>query len=137
MRSSPKGPKRKRSSAAPTSVDDAVVVTSDAAATDGVAAASPALMVALASNCVVKDAAAFKVSLCAVADSDEPVVLDAGNVERIDTATIQLLCAFVRERVDRNRTVVWQGASAALIEAARLLGVQALLALPAGGENSR
>lgn len=89
---------------------------------------------ALASNCTVKDAAALKVSLCAVVNADEPVMLDAGGVERIDTATIQLLCAFVRERVGRSQGVVWQGTSAALLEAARLLGVQTLLALPSCSE---
>jgi ABC-type transporter Mla MlaB component len=134
MRSSSKSQKRKRSSTAAPPPDEAVMETSDAAPTDGVAAPSPSLVVALASNCVVKDAVAFKVSLCAVADSEEPVVLDAGGVERIDTATIQLLCAFVRERVGRGQAVVWQGASAALLEAARLLGVQTLLVLPSGGE---
>lgn len=105
-----------------------------AAPSDSVAAASPAVVVALASNCSVKDAGALKDSLCAVADAAEPVVLDAGSVERIDTATVQLLCAFVRERVGRNQAVVWQGVSAVLLEAARLLGVQALLALPPCGE---
>lgn len=134
MRSSPKSPKRKRSSAAEQPLEDASAATPGAVDTNSVAAASPAVVVALASNCVVKDAAAFKVSLCAIADSDEPVVFDAGSVERIDTATIQLLCAFVRDRVGRNKTVVWQGASAALQESARLLGVQTLLALPARGE---
>lgn len=130
MRSSPKSPKRKRSSAAALRAADAVVPASEAAVADGVAAAAPAHAIALASNCTVKDAAALKVSLCAVVNADEPVVLDAGSVERIDTATIQLLCAFVRERVERSQAVVWQGTSAALLEAARLLGVQTLLALP-------
>lgn len=121
MRSSPKSPKRKRSSAAASRADDAVVST-------------PAATVALASNCTVKDAAALKVSLCAVVNEQEPVLLDAGSVERIDTATVQLLCAFVRERAEHSRGVTWQGTSAALLEAARLLGVQTLLALPPCGE---
>lgn len=116
MRSSTKSPKRKRASAA--AAPDAQVVSAAAAPT-----------VALASNASVKDAVALKDSLCAVANADEPVVLDASSVERVDTATIQLLCVFVRERMARNQTVVWQNASAAMLEAARLLGVQTLLAL--------
>lgn len=116
MRSPTKSPKRKRSSAA--TAPDAPVVG---------AAAVPT--VALASNCSIKDAAALKDSLCAVVNADESVVLDASSIERVDTATIQLLCAFVRERQARDQKVVWQDASAAMLEAARLLGVQTLLAL--------
>ena len=133
MRSSLKSPKRKRSSVAAPLAGDALS-TLDGAPIESVSAASPALVVALASTCSVKDVGALKNSLCAVAESDEPVVFDAGGVERIDTATIQLLCVFVRDRVGRNQAVVWQGVSAVLLEAARLLGVQTLLALPPCGE---
>lgn len=123
MRSSSiKSPKRKRSPAAAPAVamtvPDAPVVSAAAAPT-----------VALASNASVKDAVALKDSLCAVVNADEPVVLDASSIERVDTATIQLLCAFVRERQARNQGVIWQDASAAMLEAAQLLGVQTLLAL--------
>ena len=124
MRSPPKSPKRKRSSAAVPVVADAAVVAAPAAS----AVAAPTI--ALASNCSVKDAVALKESLCAVADADASVVLDASGVERVDTATVQLLCAFVRERVASNKGIVWQGVPAAMQEAARLLGVHALLALP-------
>ena len=86
--------------------------------------------IALASNCSVKDAAALRDSLIAVAGADQPVLLDASAVERVDTATIQLLCAFVHERVAGNKGILWQAVPAAVREAARLLGVQALLALP-------
>ena len=128
MRSSSKNPKRKRPPAAAPVVEDTVVPAPAAPATDS---APTAPTVALAANCTVKDSAALKASLCAVADVNESVVLDAGGVERIDTATVQLLCAFVRDRAGRNQSVAWQHASSALLEAARLLGVQSLLALPA------
>lgn len=88
-------------------------------------------IVALASNCTVKDAAALKDTLCAVLDSDVAITLDISSVERIDTATIQVLCAFVRQRGAAARSVVWSGTSDAVEEAARLLGVRSLLALPA------
>jgi ABC-type transporter Mla MlaB component len=64
-------------------------------------------------------------------EQDE-VVLDAGNLQRIDTATVQLLCAFVRDRAKANRKVTWAGESATLRDAARLLGVTEMLALAAG-----
>lgn len=86
--------------------------------------------VALASNCTVKDAAALRQSLCAVVDMDEAVTLDASSVERVDTAILQLLCAFVRARVASNRSVTWRGDAPALFDSARLLGLQSLLELP-------
>ena len=91
------------------------------------AAANPVL--ALASSCTVKDAADFKIALFAHLGTPECVSLDAANVERIDTAALQLLCAFVRDRQARGLKVQWQGASAALQEAADLLDVRALLNL--------
>lgn len=88
--------------------------------------AGPAIIV-LAANCSVKDAAALKVSLCAVANDSAPVTVDASALERVDTATVQLLCAFVRDRSGRNQSVTWRGDSPALQDAARLLGVRGLL----------
>lgn len=93
-------------------------------------AARPSASIVLASNCSVKDAAALKSSLCRLADENGEVTVDAGNVERVDTSTMQLLCAFVWERAAQGRKVVWAGNSQVLQEAARLLGVQKLLALP-------
>ena len=90
--------------------------------------AGPAI--ALASNCTVKDAAGLKDALLQLLDEPGTVAIDAKSVERIDTATIQLLCAFVRDRSQRNSNVTWVGAPQPLLDAARLLGVGALLSLP-------
>jgi len=84
-------------------------------------------VIVLAANCSVKDAAALKISLSAIVQESAAVTLDTSAVERIDTATMQLLCAFVRDRSGRNQPVTWLGASQALQDAARLLGVRALL----------
>jgi len=40
------------------------------------------------------------------------------------------LCAFVRDRTARDRKVEWVGDSRVIRDAARLLGVDALLSLP-------
>lgn len=90
-------------------------------------------IVVLASNCSVKDAAALKNSLCAFSNHGDAVTLDVSAVERVDTATMQLLCAFVRDRGGRNQSVTWRGESAALQDAVRLLGVGALLGLETKG----
>jgi ABC-type transporter Mla MlaB component len=107
--------KRKRGTAA-----------ADAAADTAVAAAA---VLVVASSCTVKDAAEFKIGLCKLVDSPQCVVLDAGNIERIDTAALQLLCAFVRDRRARGLQVLWRASSAALLDAATLLGMKSLLGL--------
>lgn len=128
-----KVPKKKRATALATdgAKDDPVVAAPVVA--DEVAGGAPAgaSTVALASHCTVKDAAALRQALCAVVNSEGTVTLDVSSLERIDTATIQVLCAFIRERVAAARAVQWLGVSSVLREAARLLGVNALLALPA------
>jgi ABC-type transporter Mla MlaB component len=90
-------------------------------------------VVVLAANCSVKDAAALKISLCAIANESTEVTLDVSAVERVDTATMQLLCAFVRDRSGRNQSVAWRGESQALQDAVRLLGVGELLGFESKG----
>ncbi|MFL6550632.1 MAG: lipid asymmetry maintenance protein MlaB [Povalibacter sp.] len=99
-----------------------------------VATHASANTVSLASNCTVKDALALKHSLIALKDMQAGVVIDASAVERVDTATMQLLCAFVRERVGADREVTWHSPSAAVLEASKLLGVTELLCLPGSAE---
>jgi ABC-type transporter Mla MlaB component len=95
------------------------------------AASHPTIV--LARNCNVQGAAELKQSLCLHLDDGAPVALDVGKVERIDTSTIQLLCAFVRDRLAQQRKVEWLGNAAVLRDAAQLLGVEPLLSLPAAG----
>jgi len=90
-------------------------------------------VIALPSNSTVKDAASLKAALIEVVGSPRTVALDVRIVERVDTATIQLLCAFVLERSKRQLGVKWLDCPKAFIESSRLLGVQALLGLPGQG----
>ena len=107
------------------------VATAVAAVVEAAPPAAPSQpTIVLASNCNVKDAGELKQSLCHYLDDGAPVVLDVGKVERVDTSTMQLLCAFVRERSARERKVEWIGDSRVIRDAARLLGVEALLCLP-------
>ena len=82
------------------------------------AAASSQPVIVLASNCNVKDAAELKQSLCHYVDHSAPVGLDIGKVERIDTSTVQLLCAFVRDRTKQQHKVEWIGDSRIVRDAA-------------------
>jgi ABC-type transporter Mla MlaB component len=86
--------------------------------------------IVLASNCNVRDASELQQSLCRHLDEAATVTLDIRKLERVDTSTLQLLCAFVRDRAARERKVEWLGDSPILREAAQLLGVAELLALP-------
>lgn len=106
------------------------------AASASVPAAAAGPVVVLNSNCTVKDAAALKQALCAVVGSEAPVTLDVSSVERIDTAAVQLLCAFVKQRMADARGVAWSAVPATLKEAAELLGVRHMLMLPAEGAAS-
>jgi ABC-type transporter Mla MlaB component len=83
--------------------------------------------IALASHCTVKDAAALKAQLCKLANDTADITLDIGAIERIDTATMQVLCAFARDRAARDQKVIWKGDSTSWREAVRLLGVAHLL----------
>ena len=50
--------------------------------------------------------------------------LEVGKVERVDTSTMQLLCAFVRDRAAQQRKVEWTGDTRSFATSARLLGVE-------------
>ena len=57
------------------------------------------------------------------------VHIDASGVERIDTAILQLLAAFVRDLSADTRAVEWSGCSPALRRAAESLGLVSALGL--------
>jgi ABC-type transporter Mla MlaB component len=112
--------KRKRAARSKAAVVDAAVPTQRS---------KPVIV--LASNCNVKDATELKQTLCLHLDDALPVTLDVGSVERVDTSTLQVLCAFVRDRAAQQRKVEWRGDAGVVRDAARLLGVESILCLPA------
>lgn len=66
-------------------------------------------------------------------ESGAPVSLQAHQVERADTAALQLLAAFIREARSRGITVSWNEPSAVLRRSAHLLGLAQALEMPAQG----
>ena len=82
---------------------------------------------ALNSDCTLAEADSLKTALAALLEAPQTVTLDAGAVQRIDTAALQLLGAFVRDRRLGGRSVAWRGAAQALEPAARLLGMEGIL----------
>jgi ABC-type transporter Mla MlaB component len=57
------------------------------------------------------------------------VRIEAGGMERIDTAALQLIAAFVRDMRAASRTVEWGARSEALDQAIHALGLEAALGL--------
>jgi len=62
---------------------------------------------------------------------DAVVEVDAGAVEHIDTAGMQLLLAFARSLQRRGGRLVWSGRSRTMVEVAALLGLNGALGLDA------
>ena len=89
----------------------------------------------LAVECTVAEADALKSELARRLDESGPVTVDVSALQRIDTAGLQLLAAFVRDRRNAGRTVDWRGRASALEAAAGLLGLNDMLELP--GEVGR
>jgi len=94
------------------------------------ATSSPEGVFALSDDCTVAESAALKSGLLQNLALPTPVTLDIGSVQRIDTAGIQLIAAFVREREALGLQVQWRGTAPAFTSAARLLGVASVLRLP-------
>lgn len=84
----------------------------------------------LAAECTVAEAEALKSELGRRLQAAQPVTLDVSALQRIDTAGLQLLAAFIRDRRTAGRAVVWRGRAAALEAAAGLLGLHDMLELP-------
>jgi phospholipid transport system transporter-binding protein len=63
-------------------------------------------------------------------DESGHVQIDGTAVDRVDTAGLQLLAAFVRDVRAEQRAVEWVGCSDALRKAATALGLEATLCLP-------
>ena len=82
---------------------------------------------ALNCDCTLTAADSLKAALAALLEAPQTITLEAGAVQRVDTAALQLLAAFVRDRRLGGRAVEWRGAAQALQPAARLLGMEGIL----------
>lgn len=82
---------------------------------------------ALTGDYGLPEAQALKRQLTTTLKRPTPVTLDVTALTRIDTANLQLLVAFVRERQAKSRAVTWQGVPTWLNEAAQRLGLTAAL----------
>lgn len=89
----------------------------------------PKTAFAVAAECTVADAGSLKTGLAKLLNEPGTVTVDISAVQRIDTAGLQVIAAFVRERESHGRQVQWRGEAPAMSNAARLLGLGELLKL--------
>ena len=62
-------------------------------------------------------------------DSGDQVVIDISDVEKADTACVQLLCVVQKSLTGVGQSISWQGSSDALVSTAKLIGVKKFLNL--------
>ncbi len=86
----------------------------------------------LLDSAAVRIAAKLKGELLPLLAAGAVARIDGSAVERIDTATLQVLAAFSRDMRASSRPVEWCGQSAVLERAAKALGLSATLGLAAG-----
>ena len=87
----------------------------------------------LSPQCTLRDADELKSSLAALVEAPDDITVDASSVERIDTASLQLLVAFVATRKASGRVVRWTAPSETFMTCAMRLGLRGPLQLDAGG----
>ncbi len=80
-------------------------------------------VVTLAADCTLEQAPGIKANLVAALEQGSKVRLDASAVQEVDTAALQLLCAFARTAMANGLNVEWQAPSPAFRDAAGRLGI--------------
>lgn len=86
-------------------------------------------VVAIGPDLGIEAAADLKALLLPHFQSKRSVVIDAHAVEKVHSASLQLLYAFVRDREQAGHATLIESSSAPLIDAARLLGMSAALGM--------
>ena len=90
----------------------------------------PSGPIALRAECLIGTVDELRIDLSSHLTVESSVTIDAAAVERIDTASLQLLAAFIRDRRAAGLSVDWAGVPAAVAEAATLLNLTHTLGLP-------
>jgi anti-anti-sigma regulatory factor len=84
----------------------------------------------LAAACTIREAADLRGQLLSRLEAGQALQIDGSQVERIDTAGVQLLVAFAIDCMERGIVFAWSARSPALEDAVGQLGVAALLESP-------
>jgi ABC-type transporter Mla MlaB component len=89
----------------------------------------PATVISFGKVLGISTANELYLSLKQSLESDLTIELDASFVERVDTAALQLLCAFVCDSTSSGRRIRWHRPTQILISSAKLLEIHHLLDL--------
>jgi phospholipid transport system transporter-binding protein len=87
--------------------------------------------ITLDAGCTLREAGELHAMLRAVECDGESIIVDGGQVERVDTAGLQLLVAFSKQQGMVGRSLTWSALSEVLIRHSRRLGVDGVLGIPA------
>ena len=87
--------------------------------------------ITLPGECHLAGIEALQKGLLAAQEVTEPVTLEVGALERVDTATMQLILTFILDRATAERSVKISGSSTAWDEAVNTLGLSRLLLVAA------
>ena len=93
--------------------------------------------VSLGEDLGIETAADLMHTLSPLVAQPEPLVLDAGEVRRVHTAGIQVLCAFAQDRRQAGLDTGFSALSDAFLDAVRLLGVATQLGISLTEEKSK
>ncbi|AOD14945.1 STAS domain-containing protein [Xanthomonas fragariae] len=91
--------------------------------------------VTLGEDLGIETSAELKQKLVGFLEQDGQLLLDAGDVRRIHTASVQVLYAFVQARRQAGLHIEFDGCNDTFRDAARLLGVTDALGLSASNDN--
>lgn len=83
----------------------------------------------------ISSAAELKAGFLLCLENNIPVCVDAKNVERADTAALQVIAAFIQDAKNQGQSVHWHEPSDVLIQSAGLLGLRDFLGL--GGQSAQ
>jgi ABC-type transporter Mla MlaB component len=86
---------------------------------------------ALPAECAIASAQSLRKSLMKRLSDRANVQIDASAVQRIDTASLQVLAAFARDRRAAGLEVEWLGVPASLTDVARMLDLTNVLGFDA------
>jgi ABC-type transporter Mla MlaB component len=83
------------------------------------------------SDCTMRTIQGLHQELVQKLQESGPVAVDRTGVQRPNTAMLQLLAAFARDLHAQSRSIEWSGESGPFDRAAKALGLNATLGLPA------
>lgn len=83
----------------------------------------------LSSKLHISGAEKLAQELLSLVEQSQPVEIEITDVESVDTASLQVLCALQKSLAATDSEIVWQGTNAPLLQAAQRAGVAKYLGL--------